>query len=314
MNRTTRTLSSRGAGHFPAVCMSLVVLLVTGCTSNAPAAPSLSAPATLPPSWTATVVPPSATPKPTQTPTKQPTPTPACDLNTTLAAAKDAVPYDEYAVHANVISGISTLAVWFVDPNLNPSAAGDQIGDTMDQAKLDAVDVIHRVAHSSACAGRLFDEINAIVVDRTYVGWLSGQLSPRSLPDPTELSPSDASTLAEQLYLAFERTAPADPYRKGTCSWPATRDRLQAHFSPERENVAFYFVVDDLGPNIWVQWDGPSDPLMLTLNVGNIMLESDCFPPEGNIIFIIVDDVGNTELVGLIPRMNMDGLQILYSR
>jgi hypothetical protein len=70
--------------------------------------------------------------------------------------------------------------------------------------------------------------------------------------------------------------------------------------------VAFYYVIDETGPNVWAQWDGVEDPLMLSLNLGNFLLEVGCFSPAANLIFIVVDDSGRIHTIGRIPEMDID--------
>jgi len=90
------------------------------------------------------------------------------------------------------------------------------------------------------------------------------------------------------------------------------RDRLQSHFSPERENVAFYFVIDDSGSHVWVQWDGYPEPTMTVVNLGNISLALECFSADADLIYIIVGDDGLALQIGLIPQRDPERLTILY--
>jgi hypothetical protein len=268
---------------------------------------------TLLPEWTATSIPPTPKPTATSIPSPAPSPTASCLHDGVLAQVKTAVPYEEFTVHHNVIGGVSTLVIWFVDPNLDPDAAAEEIPNVIHRAKQDAVQLIFRLHNSSSCIEKMFDVINTVVVDENYVGWLSTQLPPERVPDGEELKLVEENSLIDELIIAFAREERVQSYVPGSCSWPETRNRLFNHFSRERENVAFYYVIDDFGQNIWAQWDGPADPIMLSLNMGNILLEAECFPPQANIFMIIVDDEGMARFVGVIPKMQTDEMRVIYS-
>lgn len=296
------------------LCLFILVFSFSGCSSSSEdSGVSIEAP-TLPPEWTATASPPLPTSTKTSTATSQPSPTSSCHLASILKGIKELVPYNDFSVHHNVISGISTLVIWFVDPNLNTNASQEAIAEVVQQAKIDSVELIHQVSFSTPCASDLFDVINTIIVDSNYVGWLSSQLSPSDLPGTTGLSIDERNDLISRLTVVFERSAPVQEYLPGSCTWNETKERLYYHFSFERHNVAFYYVIDDYGQNIWAQWDGPADPLMVSLNVGNILLESECFPPQANIFIIIVDDMGVAQFIGIIPQMQVDNMQVVYSK
>lgn len=266
------------------------------------------------PSSTNTPVPPSMTPSPTSTSTPEPTPTPECDLGHILPILKEAVPYSEFVLLQNDIEGYSTLSVWFVDPNLDPNIAEEDIPEQAAQAILDAIVVSHALRNATQCSEILFDGINPIVVDADYTGWFSGRIAPDLIPTTETLTDEEIVSLTGKLEVGYMRTAPVASYPNAPCSWSTTQDRIWNHFSRERENVGFYYVVDEVGQNIWAQWDGPTDAVMVAVNLGNIMLESECFPPQANLIFTIVNDEGDALLIGLIPQMDMEGYQVLYSR
>lgn len=265
------------------------------------------------PTPTHTSVPPSLTPSPTITPTPEPTATPACDLDQTLPTLRQAVPYDEFVVLQNEIEGYSTLSVWFVDPNLDPNTSEDNIPEQVAQAIQDAANIIHTLRNASQCSEVLFDGINPIVVDTNYTGWFSGKIALDVIPTAATLTDEEKISLTEQFEIGYMRTAPVQSYPPAPCSWSTTKDRIWNHFSRERENVGFYYVVDEVGQNIWAQWDGPADTVSLALNLGNIMLESECFPPQANVIVKIVDEEGAILLFGIVPQMDMSAFQVLYT-
>jgi len=229
------------------------------------------------------------------------------DLKTTL-------PYDEFAVHYNEIEGTRSLIVWFVDSELDPAAAGEEIQANLDLSLTHAAELSHQIRVQFPCVTELFDVINPIVVDQKYTGWFSGTLDPTIIPDEEALTSSEIDQLVEIFTVGYLLETLPGPIPAGSCNWPSVRESLQNHFSPERQNVAFNFVVDDFGANVWAQWDGPTDPIFMTVSLANVMMELECFIPTANLIFIVVDEDGTTGLVGVVPQGDAGSMQIVYER
>ena len=303
----------RSHSYFPLFLFLLpaLVSLLIGCTLGSPQATTLAAP-TLPPVWTPSPSPPPPTPAPSSTSTPRPTPTPSCDLQEVIRLVKDAIPYEESAVHFVDIAGMASLAVWYVDPELTPRPSAEVLAAQLQEAKLRAVEVAARANAVSVCTSQLFDVINPIVVDSQYQGWFSGQLAPQYIPSPATLSSEELGAAAGHFNVGYERSSLGHNFSGGSCRWAEAKDRLQSHFSSERELVAVYFVVDDLGAHVWVQWDGSADMIMMTVNLGNVFLALDCFSPQAEIIFMIVDEGGVAQLVGVVPNGDTSKLRIIY--
>lgn len=256
---------------------------------------------------------PTATLKPTAT--LEPTNTPfVCDADSLLKGLKTMVPYDEFAVHYNEIEGTRSLLVWFVDPEINPTATGGEIQANLDMALTHAAELSQKIRVQFPCVTELFDVINPIVVDQKYTGWFSGTLDPTIIPDEEALTSAEIDQLVDKFTVGYLLEALPGPIPAGSCNWSSVRESMQNHFSPERQNVAFYFVVDDFGANVWAQWDGPTDPIFMMTSLMNVMMELDCFIPTANLIFIVVDKEGTTGLVGVVPQGDAGSMQIVYER
>jgi len=297
-NRTLRTL------------IPLAVVLHACGILQSPA-PVPAAP-TLPPAWTATPSPTEAAPPPSSTPTLPPPTLPSCDLEEALRQAKAAISYDQFAVQFTDIAGTASLGIWYVNPELDPLPSAEELQAQMQQARVSAAEVSARVNAAVSCSPRPYDVINPIVVDRRYQGWLSAQIEPAHLPPGPEFTEEQIASAAERFFVGYARTALEHPYVAGACDWPDARERLQSHFSLDRENVAFYFVIDDLGSHVWVQWDGSADPIMSTVNIGNVLLALECFSPNADIIYVIVDDHGVAQQMGVVPQGDTSRLTIVY--
>lgn len=256
---------------------------------------------------------PTATLKPTST--LEPTHTPlACDADSLLITLKTSLPFDEFAVRHNEIGGTHSLVVWFVDPELNPVPAGEEIQTNQDLSMTHAAELSQQIRVQFPCVTDLFDEINPIVVDQKYTGWFSGRIDPAIILDKEALTSAEIDQLVDEFTVGYLLEKLPGPIPAGSCGWPSVRESLQNHFSPERQNVSFNFVVDDFGANVWVQWDGPTEPMLMMVSLANVLMELECFIPTANLIFIVVDDGGAAGLVGYIPEGYAENLQIVYQR
>lgn len=223
-----------------------------------------------------------------------------------LQTLKGHVPYEEYALMFNRLQGTASLVIWFVDPDLNPQTPEEAIAQGIALAEEHAAALSYSLARVGPCLQRMADVINPIVVDPEYNGWYSGTLKLSDIPVGGGLSAASLEQLRAAFEIGYQRTAPPAGYPHGACGWPELREALWTHFSPQRQNVAFYFVADENGPIVWAQWDGPTDPLLMTASLGNILLEVNCFSSAADLIFLVVDEAGNGSLIGWLPDMDVN--------
>jgi hypothetical protein len=256
---------------------------------------------------------PTPTPSKTLTSTPSSTPIVMCSLDNTLRAVKDAVKFSQFAVHFNIIED-PTLVVWIVEPALNPQATGDAIQENLEVAMRSGATASYQVRNADSCVDLTFATINPVVVDSQYNGWFSGTISISDVPT-VEMSMDELYlSLDGSFEIGYSRIDAAIPQPSTTCTWPEAKAGIERHFAPDRENVAFYYVIDDFGPNVWAQWDGPVESAYLTPTILNVLMELQCFNPQANVIFIVVDDEGYADLVGLIPELDLEKANILYMR
>jgi hypothetical protein len=188
-----------------------------------------------------------------------------------------------------------------VDPNLEPRPSAGELQEQLDDARLRAAELAATVHVASPCASRIFDVINPIVVDSLYQGWFSAEIDPSDLPMSRDFTQEELSLASDRFRVGYFRTELSHPYKKGTCDWPEALDMLWSHFSADRELVAFYFVIDDLGSHVWAQWDGSADPIMGVANLLNIGLALECFSPAADVIYTIVSPDGQLLDAGVLP-------------
>ena len=283
----------------PILVLSFGVLTQSCIPPQAPTAP-VRAP-TLPPAWTPTASPPLPSPSPKASSTPWPSPTTACNLESTLRAVKASIPYEQFAVHFLDLSGFTSLGIWYVDPNLTPSPSQSELERQLRDVRLSAAELSATVNAAVPCTGRVSDVINPVVVDSEYQGWFSAQIDPDHLPSGPEFTQDELTRASDHFQVGYVRTITSYASKRGTCAWPEARERLQSHFSADRQLVTFYFVIDRLGSHVWVQWDGDASPPMEMVNLLNISLALDCFSPSADVIYIVVNSRGQVLDTGVVP-------------
>jgi hypothetical protein len=250
---------------------------------------------------------PATTPAPEVSPTPQnPAPT-NCDADDLVDSLQSLVLYDEFSLSQNVIDEVRNLNLWFVDPALDPLAAGDDVARNLAVARFHAAGASQRLEQGDECVSIVFTGLTSIVVDRDYNVWFSGQVSPGDLPQSADPSDADLEAAGERFVVGYARSeATTSAVRPepaaGACGWPEARDHLRGHFEPGRQNLAFYMAIDDGGVNVWAQWDGPADADAFFADILALRSELSCLnPPLDTFWGIYVDGSGKTILVVAAP-------------
>jgi hypothetical protein len=297
-----------------------ITFLFSSCSNTFLQTPTATPINTLIPTATLT-----ATPSSTNTPIPTNTKLPECNVDQTLKELKQVIDYDEFALLYQKIQGLSILVVWFVDPELDEAVNESELTSNTQLAVQHAFLLNQKMKAFDNCIERLFSFINPIVVDKNYNGWFSGQIVPTDLPVEAPASDEELNTYTKLYQIGYLRTnltTKQGTPPSGSCSWPDTRTKIQNHFAAERENVAFHFVIDETGVNIWAQWDSPEEILQLNLPASllNIALELDCLYPEPDrIIFDVIDETGEIRVYGVweqadMKNQNLGNVQILYQK
>jgi hypothetical protein len=217
------------------------------------------------------------------------------------------MPYEEFTLLHHIFQSTHTLVVWFVDPELDPLASEEDIVDNVNLAAEHAIYLGHQLKNANDCVGALFDAVNTIVVDQDFNGWFSGGIPFSELPNTSELSAEELrETRLEIVYLRQVETPPnsRQPAPSGACTWPEARERAHWHFAPGRENVGFFFVIDEVGVNVWAHWDSQLTPLDGELaSVLNVTMELQCLHPAPDIVWLTIadPDTSDVRFMGLIP-------------
>lgn len=313
----------------------LVSLLLAGCNiqTDAPMPTAILPLPTKPevsstPTQIATTLP-SVTPK--VTPTQIPTAASLdCNADKLLANLKSLIPYKEFEVNYSNFSiiDVSALNVWFVDPQIEPSAKGRDIEKNAALAIHNAAILSHKLVNSDKCIAKLFKNgINPVVVDRNYNGWFAGMISISSLPSTRNPSDKDLKAVEDAFKTQYLRKVPTQPVTSasnGSCTWPELHANIQRHFSTEQPNTSFYLVHDEGGVVVYAQWVVPSgfnDKTTFAFSVAsvqNVLVELSCLhPPVDVLVATGVDNTGDLKFLGRmkhddIQKQDIEKLQVLY--
>jgi hypothetical protein len=299
--------------------MVILALGLVGCGRQT------ATPATSPVSTGATS---TVTVVPIRTPsTPVPGATGACDPDQVLTVLRPLVPYSEFALSHNIIDEVHNLNVWFVDPGLNPLASDDEITENVAMASRHATLLSHLIAQGSPCVATAFQGITVIVVDPDYNKWFEGQIVSADLPaspNPTDAEIEQSMQAFTQGYVRSRPTSSANrqPAPEGACTWSQTQASLASHFESSRQNVVFYFVLDDEGANVWTQWDGPPEWESFLTGLLSVDRELSClYPPLDHLWAIYVDETGLAQLIveasgeavrDSDPAVLVDSLRMIY--
>jgi hypothetical protein len=231
-------------------------------------------------------------------------------------------PYDEFEVSYHTIENLKSLDLWYMDPEIDLGATGDEIDQNAALAMRNAAFASQQLVKIDCCVAPLFDFVNPIVVDSNYNGWFSAQVDTNILTDSDKPGEDELSAIEASFEVGYYRTnapTPLPPAQSGSCSWQETRTKIQRHFSTERENVSFYFVIDETGSNVWAQWDGPTGFLAMA-SILNVAMELNCLHPSPTQLFmIVVNEQGKVGMFSLLPEdgiknLDLNQLQILYQK
>lgn len=285
---------------------------------------------TVTPTITLTTIPtvsatPTINPTDTPLPTNTKSPSSSCNADRTIKNLKSKVSYQQYTILHNKLQGKSFLAVWFVEPEINPNSKESEISENATIAIHKALILSQELNKIDICVSELFDMINAVVVDQNYNGWFSGQIKTKDLPAEIQTDKKQLDEISKMYEIGYERSKiPSKTNVKPSsgCTWVEAKNNIHKHFASERENVAFYFVLDDVGVNVWAQWDSKVDFLQLNLPASllNIATEIECLSPKPDrIIFSIVDEKGDVQIIGLwnisdAEKQDISKIQMLYQK
>jgi len=213
------------------------------------------------------------------------------------------------------------LTVWYVE---------NKIDLENNEAEQNALIAVHGAAQLSQfivshnpCVKRLFTTIYSVVVDKYYNLWFAGKIKSSLVPETKSPSDSEIEALVSYFEVVYLPSSPIstplfEPNK--ACAWKEARKKIQRHFSPDRENVSFYFVVDGTASAVFAQWDGPTDAFLSAPSILNVAMELECvYPPPVQLVFVIVDERGEVGLIGSLPadgikHLDLSQLQILYQK
>jgi hypothetical protein len=285
--------------------------IISGCASaeidTSPTTPSISPTPTQIPVPTAT-----NTALPTESPPETSEPISSCELDADFfARLKAGLPVDEAVIFHNILHGVPTLGIWFVDPDI---AVDNSTGEGMEESKTLAINnglhIAFTLKQIESCVSS-FLIINLTVVDSQYNSWFSATIQVENIPDTlADNILEDMYTHANVFYLREELPVPIDSFPPDSCDWPTTLTKIQQHFSPDLPNTSFYYSRDEEGNYVWTNYYVPSQetayPITLPILL-NIATELDClYPVPDKIIVTVLDPNNQVVLLGFLPNTNAE--------
>jgi hypothetical protein len=287
---------------FLAVCS-----IISGCDSADTKTFSTAPPISPPPTQIAI---PTATDMAqlTEAPPKASEPITNCKFGSAfLAKLKTELPLEEAVIYHNVLHGVPTLGIWFVDPDI---AVDISSGEKMEENKALAINGGLRAAFMlkqiDPCVNSFFI-INSIVVDSRYNSWFSATIQVEKIPDTlTDNTLEDMYPQANVFYLREDLPTPIGSAPPDSCDWPTTLAKIQQHFSPNLTNTSFYYSRDEEGNYVWANYYVPSQETAYQITISillNIASELDClYPAPDKIIVTALDPEHQVILLGFLPN------------
>jgi hypothetical protein len=238
----------------------------------------------------------------------------ACTKNDVVKRLRESLTYDEFDVSYIRVQNEVVLNIWFVDPELDPKAAGASIKKGAALAISDAALMTQQIVSADPCIGELFSYINPIVVDKGYNGWLSGTITPSNVPSNAKPNSTEMQKFEKSIKLGYSRqdkTAVVKKAPKGSCTWAeARKDMLSNQFSPDDPLHSFTYVLDGNGINVYAEFDLTPEIVsnkqmliaLITADTMNVLIPLRCLNPVPDHIYVQVVDInGNYLLVGRMP-------------
>ncbi len=222
----------------------------------------------------------------------------------------------EFTVDYSVTSGTSYLNIWFVDPNIQSGTSSEDLEENNWTAMRHASTIAIYTVTLDPCIKSVFDKVNPVVVDQGYNGWFSGSVAVSLLPETFEPGEKEISGVAEAFEVVYmRRSLPATPDAPpgGSCNWQEAKARMQLHFDPERPNVDFYFVGDEVSRKVTAQWDGAvaekTDIAVIYASIMNVAQEARCLHPAPDYVYFMVEDPSGALI--WMGRLSSAGVQLL---
>lgn len=265
---------------------------------------------------------PSQTPKNTYTPSPPSKPTPGCDRNQVIQKLRKNIPYLEFSLFYNIFHDVAFLTIWFSDMELSTNAEVDTIPKNGAKAVFDAARVAQILLSSDNCVITSFSAINTIVVDKDYYAWFTGSVRTDSIPRLTNRTNDDIEKISQTFnmtYLRRQSTSLPEPTPAGSCTWAETHQKIVQQISFTRENAGLYFIKDETGVFVWMQWDDPAEVITPTI-MSKVVQDIQCmYPPVNQLFSIIVDENGIIIQMTSLPQegiynLDMTKLQIIYKQ
>lgn len=297
--------------HWPWV-MSIALmayLAPVGCAATGAAPPT----ATQPPQ-------PAVTEATIDMPPPTPTTPVICNADEALRRVGQLLAGRTFEAHYLTMNQQLTLSIWLVDPEIDPHATVDNLGENNRRAMLTGLSLFQEIIGQIPCVRQLFVNANPMIVDRLYQGWYRDVIPISAFPEAEGLTGDnlvDAMMGNEHLSGFFrryppvkeEQLAPAD-----ACTWTEVRAAIGQSLGPERRNAAAYLIIDapadtashDEGVLVELQWDvqtiAEMDNVAILEKLNHVAKTLTClWPPVDRVEVFVVDAYGRFAVFAAVP-------------
>lgn len=247
--------------------------------------------------------------------TADPRPSAGCSPALVLDQVDDMLAGGDFEAHYLTIADKFTLSIWFVDPELDPDTPALEMASASRRALARGLSLSYRVIDVVPCAGRVFDQINPMIVDSLHRHWYKDFLPVSAFAGLHDPSTADLIAAVEATGTALEkprgRVPPAVPSRSpGSCGWSDARAAIHRYLG-DTDNTAAYLIIgaglvpaadgstptEDVG--VEVQWpvaarSETTDPIVRE-RLGHVATALACLePPIDSLEAFLVDRAGHT--------------------
>jgi hypothetical protein len=242
-----------------------------------------------------------------------------------LAQVRSLLAGSTFETHYLTVGGQLTLSVWTIDPQLDPSATTSGLAANNQEAFERGLSLSYEIIEQVPCVGRVFMNVNPMIVDSRYQTWYLDILPLRvfdGLDKPTAGQLVKAAELSGASIAFHRRIAPRPegaPVPSPACDWPTARAAIESQFGAGKRNTAAYLMIgnppttqtqwsDYAATNVLVQaqWEigaaAEADDAAILERLGRMAQAMACLQPPVDLFEVfIVDQSGRLVVFGQVP-------------
>lgn len=254
-------------------------------------------------------------------------PSPSSSFNCTaalvLAQVRQLFAGQDFEAHYLTIADKLTLSVWLVDPEIDPATTPSGMAQADRRAVERGLSISYQMVEQIPCVGRVFDQVNPMIVDGRFQHWYKDFLPVRAFEGLHNPTTDDLIAAIQATGAALQEPRDTPPPAAQTppassCGWSVAQAGVHAYFGAA-DNSAAYLIIGarlleqgiaiPITPNdagVEVQWtvrDGTeaSDP-QVRERLGHVAEALTClWPAADSLEAFVVDTAGRTVVYAIVP-------------